>query len=76
MGDSILSEENFPDDRNLYLDVDTYVCGEVDELFELLDSFDIGATYGLRPQSEETNIPDSFPELNTGVLVYRDTNPV
>lgn len=74
MGDSILSEENFPYEQNLYLDADTYVCDKLDEIFDLLNRFDLAASYGFGIEQVESNIPISFPELNTGVLVYKD-NP-
>ncbi|MFC1830915.1 hypothetical protein ACFL0S_02710, partial [Thermodesulfobacteriota bacterium] len=31
-----------PFDRTLFLDTDTYVCDRIDELFEVLDHYDIG----------------------------------
>jgi hypothetical protein len=76
MGDSILSEENFPYEQNLYIDADTYVCDELDEIYDLLDRFDLAAAYGFGIEQTESDIPMSFPELNTGVLVYEDTAQV
>lgn len=82
MGDSILSEAHFEYNRTLYLDADTYVSGNLDDIFELLDQFDIAIAQN-RSRSRWTkpiysknplNIPESFPEYNSGVIAYKN-NP-
>jgi hypothetical protein len=61
-----------PFDRTLFLDVDTYVAADVSELFSLLDAFDIAAAHApVRATLPLDGVPDSFPELNTGVLAFR-----
>ena len=63
-------------DETLYLDTDTYVCGEVAELFDLLDAFDIAMTHDrgyVDNFPPEENVPDAFRELNTGVVVYHNS---
>lgn len=83
-GDSILSSEHFPYDRTLFLDADTYVCEDVSGVFELLDTVDIAAAHEVGRAwwnretyaKNEINIPESFPEYNTGVIAYRDTDAV
>ena len=61
-----------PFDRTLYLDVDTYAAGNVSEIFRLLDVFDLAAAHApLRVPYPVDDVPDSFPELNTGVVAFR-----
>lgn len=72
---------NSPFRRTLFLDTDTRVLDRIDELFELLDEFDIGLAHapnrlyfgdGEYPGEKEypSDVPKSFPEMNTGVMVY------
>lgn len=66
-----------PYDRTIYLDTDVQVLGDITDLFALLDEFDIAAKqksgyYPTGPRGGQyPELPDSFPEYNTGVLVYR-----
>lgn len=61
-----------PFEKNLFLDTDTYLCDRVDELFEILDHYDIGAAHPpFRVQYQIEGIPECFPEPNTGVIVFR-----
>jgi hypothetical protein len=63
-----------PYQQTLFLDTDTYLLADVSELFDLLDNFDLAATHDHSYQDwfpAEANVPRSFRELNTGVLVYR-----
>jgi len=61
-----------PFDRTLMLDVDTYVVGDISEVFRLLDAFDIAAAHAPnRVALPLDDVPDSFPELNTGVIALR-----
>jgi hypothetical protein len=76
--------ENFhrpPYDRCLYLDADTYVCeaSAIDDLFRLLERFDIATAMDSArrlekhvdaDESPSVAAPRSFPEPNTGVVVY------
>lgn len=65
-----------PYNQTLYLDTDVWVESPVYELFELLQEFDIGlAKDPLEPNifyksSLNDKIPASFPELNSGVIIY------
>lgn len=59
--------------RSLYLDCDVVAERDAD-LFGLLDRFDIAVAHA--PQrfsrwSRELDIPDSFPDFNVGLLLYR-----
>ena len=71
-GDSILSDEMFPYDHNLYLDTDTYVCGELTDLFEVLNRFDLAVSFGSGRERID-NLPSTLPEYNTGVIAYNDS---
>jgi hypothetical protein len=69
--------QNSPYDRTLFIDADTYVLQSVPELFSLLDRFDCAATHeeysntDWHKQYPRPDIPDSFPEFNTGVLMLK-----
>ena len=61
-----------PYPKFVFLDTDTHVLGDLGELFQLLDVFDVighqlfeGHDYKLE------GIPDAFPEFNTGILGFR-----
>lgn len=64
--------------RLLFLDSDTYMCAPVDDLFEALDRFDImGVISAGRITRKTVNpIPESFAELNGGVMAFRNTEKV
>jgi hypothetical protein len=80
-GDKILPLMESPYQRTVFLDTDTYACGSFEEVFELLNTFDVAGvhspkriSYRLRnfPVPEELReIPSAFTELNTGVLAFR-----
>jgi hypothetical protein len=63
-----------PFERFFFLDTDTHVVGDLTEVFDLLDHFDF-AGHQLFEGHDCTppGIPDSFPEFNTGVLLFRRT---
>ena len=74
---------SFPDtpyDHTLFLDTDTLVRKPLDEMFKLLDKFDIAVAPGPMTQKPVDDadllneIPNTFPELNTGVILYRKTD--
>jgi len=66
-----------PYDRNLFLDGDAFLEGSAQELFRLLDRFDLAAAHapgrsGARIHSyENAELPSTFPQLNTGVVSFR-----
>lgn len=84
MGDSILSGKYVPYDSNLYLDTDTYVCGDLTDVFELLDRFDLAASQNPGGvywnetfyEQNDMQLPGSFAEYNTGVIAYNDCSDV
>lgn len=61
-----------PYERTLHLDGDTYVARDVGELFMLLERFDLAIAHDThRVAVPIADIPDSYPELNAGVVAYR-----
>ena len=64
-----------PYDRTLFIDADTYVLEPVPELFTLLDHFDCAATHEEYLNTDwygkysRPDVPESFPEFNTGILL-------
>ena len=64
-----------PYDHTIYLDSDTFVTGDIRPVFELLSEFDISiAQEPMGKTRDIDDIPDSFPEFNSGVMVFRN-NP-
>ncbi|MCU4974991.1 hypothetical protein OB955_19965 [Halobacteria archaeon AArc-m2/3/4] len=80
-GDSLLTEEHIVYDKNLFLDSDTHICSNIMDVFELLDTSDIALAHAVtrtreRYKKENLNIPDAFPEYNSGVVAYNDSKTV
>jgi hypothetical protein len=70
-----------PFERTLMLDVDTYAAADLSEVFRVLDAFDVAAAHApkrvsLRVSLPLDDVPDSFPELNTGVVAFRKNERV
>ncbi|MFB6295007.1 MAG: hypothetical protein ABEI97_04560, partial [Candidatus Nanohaloarchaea archaeon] len=71
--------QDSPYDRTLFLDTDTYLVDDVSHLFDLLDRFELAVVPGeMRLRADDKysedireDVPICFPELNTGVIVYR-----
>lgn len=68
--------------RTLYLDTDIRLLEDISELFTLLDRFDIALTHAHARNRAKTrqnwriNLPDCFPQLNGGVILYRKNEEV
>lgn len=66
-----------PYEHTMVIDADTYVIEGVPELFPILDHFDCAANHEEYLNTDwlnhypRTDIPASFPELNTGVLMLK-----
>jgi hypothetical protein len=66
-----------PYECTMVIDADTFVIEGVPELFTLLDRFDCAATHEEYVNTDwlnhypRTDIPSSFPEFNTGVLMLK-----
>ncbi|CUH78507.1 hypothetical protein [Tropicibacter naphthalenivorans] len=71
-----------PFDETLYMDNDTIVRDDLGSLFDLLQKFEIcGAHVQLwhRPRHNKRwkyDVPETFPEINCGVLLYRSSDRV
>ena len=66
-----------PYENTLFLDTDTEIKKPIGSLFELLKKFDIAIAPGpmTQPPVDSSDVinelPNEFPELNTGVILYR-----
>jgi hypothetical protein len=62
-------------EQAIFLDTDTFVAGDISDLFDLLSKFDFAAaTEAARGYwYDEWSLPDSFPELNSGVIVFNNS---
>jgi lipopolysaccharide biosynthesis glycosyltransferase len=68
--------------RTLYLDSDARICAPIDDIFDILDRFDIALAHAHRrynPRTTSTwreSIPQSFPQFNGGVIAYKSSPKV
>jgi hypothetical protein len=68
--------------NTLYLDTDIRVVADIREIFDLLERFDVALAHAQARNSSFTQqawrrkIPDAFPQMNSGVLLYRNTSAV
>lgn len=71
--DQIANLHRSPFDRTLHLDTDIYMDANAEELFDVLDRFDIAVAHNHnRGVYDPPGVPASFPEYNTGVIAYRN----
>ncbi len=69
-------------EQTLYLDADLFVLANIEDVFSVLDRFDIALTHDqFRNSVRARNIwrrelANAFPQYNTGVIAYRRTEPV
>jgi hypothetical protein len=69
-------------ERTLYLDSDTRVVDNLQPLFALLDRFDIALAHSHQRRGARQNIfwrqplPEAFPQINGGVILYRQNREV
>jgi len=72
--DKVTFMKQSPYERTLFLDTDTYICADILEVFDLLDRFEVAAVHeGGHQGYPVPDLPDSFPEFNSGVLLFRNT---
>lgn len=74
--DKIAPLSNSPFDRTVFLDTDTLVCAPIDDLFEVLDRFELAVSRAPLRHDREFSTPNCFTELNTGVMAFRKTGSV
>ena len=66
-----------PFERTLYLDADVRVIARIDDVFAVLERFDLAIAHAHARNREKTNqrwraeIPVAFPQLNGGVIAFR-----
>ncbi|KAF0675052.1 putative nucleotide-diphospho-sugar transferase [Profundibacterium mesophilum] len=69
-------------DRTLFLDCDTLVIAPLGDLFFLLDRFELAMAHDVRRASaliqegDTETTPYAFPQLNSGVVLYRKSAPM
>ena len=70
-----------PYQKTLFLDADTRVCEDISDVFDLLDRYDIAMAHEPSRGAERMklypgSITNSFPPLNSGVILFNKTDPV
>ncbi len=66
-----------PFEQTLYLDSDTKLNDDISTMFQLLERFEMALSHAHWRQSQITNklwktqIPNAFPQFNSGVILYR-----
>jgi len=63
---------NSPYDETLFLDTDTLVLESIESGFELLKKYAFGFCIDPTGSGPIEEVPQSFPEVNTGVLFYQN----
>ena len=64
-------------DEFLYLDCDTFICGDLDPFFEVLAKYDLVTTQAIgREITPNPDIPDSFPEPHIGAMAFKNNDRV
>lgn len=65
-----------PYEQTLYLDTDTYICQPCEDIFWVLERFDLAVAHEVyRNEYKFEEFPGSFPSFNTGVVVF-NKNPL
>ena len=71
-----------PYERTLYLDTDTALNADISDMFRVLERFDIGLAHAMQRNTLislapwRIEIPQAFPQFNSGVILYRKTPSV
>lgn len=60
-----------PYKNTLFLDTDTYIMTDISHLFEILYRYDMAIAHAPRRTSANSTIPSWFPEMNSGVMLFR-----
>lgn len=69
--DKIYPILNSPFEKTLYLDTDTWICDRLDDVFEVLDTYDIALAHApVRHGEYSYCCPECFPHFNAGVIAY------
>jgi hypothetical protein len=65
---------HIPYEKTIFLDMDTWVVEPIDELFDLLEQFDLAIAHNPTrnySMGRENEVPKGFPQHNTGVMALR-----
>jgi hypothetical protein len=65
-----------PFQKTIFLDTDTHVCTPLHDVYHVLDRFDFAAAHPAMRVTMAQNLPDAFPEVNSGFLAYRSNAEV
>jgi hypothetical protein len=66
-----------PFDKTSYVDADTYILGDISPAFDILSQVDLAAAHApVRPVVTINDVPETFPELNTGVVCFRCSDEI
>lgn len=72
----IVGMMNTPFEQTFYMDTDTYICLNIDEIFNALNLYDIAMTIEPSINTSQFKLDDTFsyiiPEYNTGVVLYKN----
>ena len=56
--------------KSIFIDSDTFICEDISDIFNLLDSFDLAVAHAYDRRPVKVPVPDCFCELNTGVIAF------
>lgn len=78
---SLLHHRHIVYDKTLFLDSDTLICDRLDGVFDMLDIYDFAGCHeptrnGNCEHGHSHNVPDSFSQINGGVLAYCDNGRI
>lgn len=66
-----------PFENTIFLDTDTFICSNIDGIFDILSHFDLACTIEqtmhtsqFSEDKEKLRFKEIFPELNTGLIAY------
>ena len=75
--DKIRNIGRSPFEETLFIDTDTYITANLDDLFDLLQRFDIAAAHAPGyTKCDDRGQSEAFHDFNTGVIAYRSTPAV
>jgi hypothetical protein len=70
--DKVYNIEHSPWKKTVFLDTDTLVLGDISPLFDILDRVNIAIARSPSRIVTLGDVPDSFPEFNTGVIALNN----
>lgn len=74
--DKITAMEMSPYRVTLFLDTDTIIASDIKEIFFLAERFEFAVAPEVYQPSDHKLVPASFPEFNSGVILYKNTPEV